>query len=154
MRNRRRGRKNARKATTNALAGERSAAFAAKHSSFNVAQQTTTGATQAHLWDALEDATVYTQSRASSDRCRNVYDARRRYESESFRDLDTSVAIVWDTNARKRAESRRGVSFITPERRVAGHLAMTPKQIKPDPRVIYDRRWNNFLARLAPDEEK
>tara|TARA_R110002167_G_scaffold135507_1_gene322050 strand:+ start:958 stop:1278 length:321 start_codon:yes stop_codon:yes gene_type:complete len=93
-------------------------------------------ADQSHLWAKLEDGTVYATAKVSTDASRNWFDARRRWESADLRSMDTEVAIVWDTDARKRAESRGKVvydhddqkiitiprcrKFATPERRSPG----------------------------------
>ena len=126
-RNQRRNRRNRRKGKatlTQAAIGPRAVDFAKKHSRVDIAQITTPGANQSHCWAKLEDASVFTDRRVSTDRSRNWYDAARRWESESLRDLDSGTAIVWGTPAMRRINAERmarGLApFATPERRKAG----------------------------------
>jgi hypothetical protein len=122
----RRNRRHGEAQTTQAAIGPCAVAYAAKHASADIAQITTPGVDQSHCWSKLEDASVYTDRRVSTDASRNWYDARRRYESASFRGKRTSVAIPWGSpgsyqeKVRKRLERERGSDFITPERRIAG----------------------------------
>ena len=109
--------------------GPRARAFAAKHSKCDIAQVPTLAASQEHCWTrgenrAPEHHSSETRRVVDPDRIRNVWNARRRYESASLREMDTDVAIVWDTDARRRASATRKAdgrpSFKSPERRVAG----------------------------------
>lgn len=132
-RNNKRARRNARHksrqaSTTHGRIGPTAVRFAEKFSDFHIAQPTdSSDLNQERVWAKVENLGAISPEfkRSKSDlAARNWYDARRRYESASFANKPTGVAIVWGTPAMKRIAAERmsrGLpGFETPERRLAG----------------------------------
>ena len=112
------------KAPTNPEFGQRSRAFAAKHSECDFAQIPTAGVSLARVWTKVEDLSSADGTRTSPLIATGFRDGRSRDESADLRELDTTAKIPWDTSARRRVSARLSAEgkppLATPQRRLMG----------------------------------